>query len=169
MSPESWGFIGTLVGAFVGASVSILTTKLNSSNAIQIQKNMDESLRKERYREFQRNNLLELQENLTLGIRLITRVHLEDLNNFKKTNSWRTSLLPDELDRDVGNFFRELSIKTERVDNNELRAEIINLRGVMSEFIMERTCEKIHERQSKLSKSFFELMPKLGKVLRENY
>ena len=64
MNPESWGFIGTLIGAIVGASASILTTKINSKNAIKIQEEIERNTRKERFRNFQRDNILELQETL---------------------------------------------------------------------------------------------------------
>lgn len=169
MSPESWGFIGTLVGAIVGASASILTTMINSKNAIRIQEDIERNARKERYREFQRNNLIELQEKLAYGMRLVTKAYFEDLDNYKKSNNWRSSLLSTELDEEMGNCFRELSIKTERVDENELRYEIINLRKMMTDFLMERTYEIVEKKQLILVDTFGKVMPKLGTVLRENY
>lgn len=169
MSPESWGFIGTLVGAIVGASVSIITTRINSKNAIRIQENMERNARKERYREFQRNNLLELQEKLVYAMRLVTKVYFDDLENYKKSNNWKSSNLPHVLDEEIGNCFRELSIKTERIGENEIRNEIINLRRMMTDLLMECTYEVIEYKQIALYNTFGEVMPKLGKVLRDNY
>jgi gas vesicle protein len=169
MSPESWGFIGTLFGAIVGASASILTTRINSKNAIRIQENIERNARRERYREFQRNNLLELQEKLAYAMRLVTKAHLEDLDNFEKSNSWKSSRLSPALDEEIGNCFRELSIKTERVGENEIRDEIINLRKSMADLLLERTYELAEQEQITLANAFGQLMPKLGKVLRDNY
>jgi DNA phosphorothioation-dependent restriction protein DptG len=169
MNPESWGFIGTLVGAIVGASASIFTTRINSDNAIQIQKNIEKSARKERYREFQRDNFLELQEKLSNGMRLVCRAFFEDFENYKKTNNWKTSMLPHELDQEIGNCFRELSLKTERVDENELRNEIISLKNNMADFLLVKTSESAERKLRELTDTFQKVMPKLGKALRENY
>nr|WP_319510831.1 hypothetical protein [uncultured Draconibacterium sp.] len=169
MNPESWGFIGTLVGAIVGASVSILTTRINNKNAIQIQKDIDRNARKEKFREFQRNNFLELQEKLSYAMRLVTKAYFEDLENYRKSNNWKSSFLSPELDEEIGNCFRELSIKTERIDEKEIREEIINLRKMMTDLLMERTYEIVEQKLKILSDTFAQVMPKLGKALRENY
>lgn len=169
MNPESFGFIGTLLGTFVGAAASILTTRIISRSAIRLQEETERKARKERYREFQRNNLLELQENLTYCMRLVVRVYLEDLDNYKKSNDWCSSLWSTELSEEIRNCFKELSIKTERVDQNELRTEIINLRMLMTDCLMERTCEIVEQKQLILSDAFEKVMPKLGKELRGNY
>lgn len=169
MSPESWGFIGTLFGVVVGASVSIFTTRINSKNAIQIQENIEKNTRKERYREFQRNNFIELQEKLAHAMRLVTKAYFVDLDNYKKTNKWKSSLLPSSLDEEIGNCFRELSIKTERVGENEIRDEIINLRKMMTDLLLESNYETVEQKQIILANKFGQVMPKLGKVLRDNY
>ena len=169
MSPESWGFIGTLVGTIIGASVSILTTRISNKNAIQIQEDIVKNERKERCREFQRNNLLELQEKLFYAIRLVNKAYLEDLDNYKISNNWRSSLLSPELDEEIGNCKRELSIKTERIGENELRNEIISLNKMITDFLLERKYEIVEQKLKILSDTFMNMMPKLGKVLRENY
>jgi len=169
MSPESWGFIGTLLGAIVGASASILTTRINSKNAIRIQENVERNARNERYREFQRNNLLELQEKLAYAMRLVTKAYIDDVDNYEKSNNWKSSLLSPALDEEIGNCFRELSIKTERIGENEIRDEIINLRKRMTDSLMEKTYKIAEQKQITLANTFGQLMPKLGKVLRDNY
>jgi len=169
VNPESWGFIGTLVGTFIGASSSILTTRISSRSAIRIQEEAERNARKERYREFQRNNLLELQVKLTYCMRLVGKAYIEYLDNYKNSKDWGSSLLSYELDNEIENCFRELSIKTERVDQNELRTEIINFRKLMIECLMARTHESVKQKQLILFDTFEKVMPKLGKELRENY
>lgn len=169
MNPESWGFIGTLVGAIVGASASIFTTKINSKNAIRIQEDIEKNARKERFRNFQRDNLLELQEKLTQAMRLVTKVYLGDLKHFKETMDWESSRLNPELDNEIADSFRELAIKSERIDDNGLRDEIAQLRTKMTECVMAKSYESGQGKLISLIKRFDKLMPKLGEVLRQNY
>ncbi len=169
MEPESWGFIGTIVGAVVGASASIITTKINSANAIRVQEKIEYNMRTERFREFQRNNLLELQDKLSIAVRLANKAYLEDLKKYDLTKEWRESLLSHELDEGIANSFREISIITERIDDNQLRGEIISFKDAMSIFLLEENYELTEQRQIDLNNKFQNVMPKLGKVLRENY
>lgn len=87
MDAAIWGFIGTVVGTVVGASASILTTFINARNSARLQENADTLQRLERAREFQRTNLLELQEALSQHMRLIGRAHLEDVESFRKSEN----------------------------------------------------------------------------------
>ena len=169
MNPESWGFIGTLIGAIVGASASILTTKINSKNAIKIQEEIEKNTRKERFRNFQRDNILELQETLSHTFRLIAKAHLQDLNNYKNGTNWNSSSLSSELDNEIANNFRELSIKTERIDDDGLRNEISNLRRKMTECLTAESYEAGQGKLISLIETFDNTMPKLGKELRSNY
>ena len=79
MEPVTWGFLGTIVGTIVGASASIITTLITGRYSIKLQKDAISHERNERAREFQRNNLLELQNVLSSHMRLVTRAHLEDI------------------------------------------------------------------------------------------
>ncbi|HHB51624.1 MAG TPA: hypothetical protein ENK75_01055 [Saprospiraceae bacterium] len=163
MNPESWGFIGTLVGAIVGASASILATMINSKNAIRIQEKIEKDARKERFRNFQRDNLLELQELLTHTLRLIVKAHFVDLENYKKGIKWRESKLNTKLDNEISDSFREMSIKSERIEKDELRNEIIELRRKMNECLCADSYEVGQVMLKNLIEKFDDLMPKLGK------
>ena len=61
------GFIVTLIGA----SVSIFTTYLNNRNSVNIQMGNESFKRAELFREFQRDNLLKLQEKMSASMRLV--------------------------------------------------------------------------------------------------
>ncbi|MDE1205541.1 hypothetical protein [Tenacibaculum larymnensis] len=52
MSPHTWGFIGVLIGAFIGASASIITTIISNRNAIKIQSKLEKNNRELLFREF---------------------------------------------------------------------------------------------------------------------
>ena len=114
MSPESWGFIGTFFGALVGGAVSILTTMINNRSAMNIHANNEKNEREERYRIFQRDNLLEIQEIISNSIRLIGKAHFELLKNYKEGGNWRGLELSATLDQEIGNHSRKLRIVSER-------------------------------------------------------
>lgn len=160
-----WGLIGTVIGA----SVSIITTHLNNQNNVNIQKGSDNFKRAELFREFQRDNLLQLQEKLSFSMRLIGRAHFEDLVSYKETNKWQSNLLGADLDKGINESFRELSIKAERIDNDELRNEVKRLKEQMEECLLANNLPSRKGRITKLTKDFEVIMSQLGEVLRANY
>jgi hypothetical protein len=108
MDAATWGFIGTLAGAVIGATASICTTLVSSWNASRLQQNADYLERIERARAFQRDNLLALQDSLQDAMRLAARAHLEDAvaANFGK------SMLSEEVNQNILLSNRKLSILT---------------------------------------------------------
>lgn len=159
------GFIGTLIGA----SVSIFTTYLNNKNSVNIQMGNESFKRAELFREFQRDNLLQLQERLSFSMRLVGRAHFEDLKSFKETNKWKANLLDPDLDKDINQSFREISIKAERIDNDELRNEVKRLKEQMNECLLANNLPSRRGRITELTKDFEVVMSKLGEILRANY
>ena len=169
MEPATWGFIGTILGTIVGASASIFATYLNGKTSLNIQKSTEKFQRDEIFREFQRDNLLVLQEKLSQAMRLVTKAHLEDLENYTKTGEWNIPLLSTELDNQIGDTFRQVSIKIERIDDNVLRDEIKQLRIKMTDCLIAKSYEARQGNLLSLTKRFNNVMPKLGEVLRKNY
>lgn len=169
MDSITWGFIGTLIGTIVGASASIITTKINNKNAIRIQDRTEKNEREERFRQFQRDNFFELQNKLTHGMRLVSNAYVEDLKNYKATNDWISSNLSSELNNEIADCFREVSILTERVDDDKLRDEIAQLRRKMTECLLANSFDSAIEKMANLTLIFDQKMPKLGAALRKNY
>lgn len=169
MNPESWGFIGTLVGAVVGASTSIITTRLNSKNAIIIQNEVDKNLRNERFREFQRGNYLQLQEKLAISTRLIVKCFDEEEKHFRKSKEWRTNLIDRELDEQISESLRQLLLLTVRIENNELRYKLEQIRIKMVECVLSETYEVSKRIRNEISKEYVILMNAIGEELRKNY
>ncbi|WP_338352643.1 hypothetical protein [Thalassolituus oleivorans] len=170
MEPLTWAFIGTVIGTVVGASASIITTVITASNARKLQQGAASLERSEKALEFQRNNLLELQDALSAGMRLIGRAHLFDTQQFHKGGKTGcTELLPEELNQELYNSNRELSILTERIINNPLRESIKNLRQTMTEVLMARAEHESFTAMKNAHASYEETMNLLGKVLREHY
>ena len=170
MEPMTWGFIGTLAGTIIGASVSIFTTIIAASNSRKLQKEAASFERLERAREFQRNNLIEFQDALSSGMRLIARAHIEDIESFRKNkNSSRSELLSEELNEDIRRSTRKLVILTERIANDLLREDIKKLRGEMSLVLIANNENESTATMHKAAITFEKTMVTLGTVLRESY
>lgn len=169
MEPASWGFIGTITGTIVGATASIYATYLNGKNIANNQKSTENFQREELFREFQRDNLLKLQDEFSVGMRLIGRTYVESLKNYKKNNDWNSFELSEEVNIGLGNTFGILLKLTERVSNDQLRKKIIEMRKDMSSFIVDVSVVENNGFLRKLSDKFELLMIEIGIELRNNY
>jgi len=170
MEAATWGFIGTVLGAVVGASASILTTLISGRNSARLQEKADTLQRLERAREFQRNNLLELQDSLSQQMRMIGRAHLEDVEYFRKSGSGeRSNLLSVELDQELMLSSRRVAILTERIYDDSLRDNLKELRQNMTNVLMAKSKNESREMLQQASDRFEQFMEQLGVVLRSNY
>lgn len=167
MDAATWGFIGTLVGAIVGASASILTTVLNSRNSAKLQQNADTFERLERAREFQRSNLLEIQDALSQNMRLVARAHLEDVESYR--NSDRNQFLSEDLSQELMLSSRKVSLLTERIADDSLRVNLKELKQKMTDVLMAKSEAESRELIQSASSEFEQFMVQLGIVLRNNY
>jgi hypothetical protein len=75
MDAAAWGFIGTLFGALVGASASI-GINIITSHAATLQSTASKEAREEQRRVFQRETLLQLQDEFHRYMRLMMRTHI---------------------------------------------------------------------------------------------
>lgn len=169
MDSAIWGFIGTIVGAIIGASASILTTIINGRKSVQLQKERDNFERLERSREFQRNTLLELQDSLLQNLRLIARAHLEDLASYRQNDGVRNNLLSAELNQDIMLSNRKNAILTERISDDELRNNLKKLRQDMNDVLLAKSENESLNKLQIVSSNFEKFMEELGVVLRNNY
>ncbi len=170
MEPVTWGFIGTLAGTIVGATASIATSIITARNSRNLQQDAASIERSQRAREFQRNNLLELQDALSSGMRLIGRAHLQDIESFRKSeNEGQSSLLSPDLDQDLMISSRKLSLLTERIADQPLRESVNALRAEMTNVLMVRTEIESFSALERASSAFEKTMEHLGVVLRGSY
>lgn len=170
MEPVTWGFIGTLAGAIVGASASIATTYITTRNSRLLQEGAASLERSERAREFQRNNLIELQDTLCSGMRLIGQCHLEDVESYRTDgNEGRSPMLSEELNQELMISSRKLAILTERIADQSLRERINILRAEMTGVQRAKTEEESFFALKTASDKFEKTMENLGVVLRGSY
>ncbi|MEX1201370.1 MAG: hypothetical protein WEB02_11325 [Methylophaga sp.] len=169
MDPATYGLISTLVGVIVGAAASIVTTIITSRNNLKLQKDGDDLQRVERARAFQRNTLLELQENLQASMRNIGEMHHHDVVSFRKSGEWQKSLLGNELNERVLKVNQNLSLLTERIADDDLRNKVKVFRDTSSKILFTSSESEGDTRLSQSINDFNVLMEQIGKVLRDNY
>ncbi|TBN06766.1 hypothetical protein EYD45_02455 [Hyunsoonleella flava] len=169
MEPATWGFIGTILGTIVGTSASIFATYLNGKNTINIQKSTEKYKREELFREFQRNNLLKLQDEFSVGMRLIGKLHTEAFAYFKKNSTLKGFRVSDDIDAGINKSFQNLMKLTERVNDDKLRMKIIEIRMDMASFSISDTDPRDNVYIEELGNKFEKLMTDIGIELRNNF
>lgn len=168
MEPATWGFIGAITGALVGASASIATTAITAWNTRRLQQAASKIERSDRAREFQRQNLLELQEALSEEMRLVTRAHHEDMKSFALGGN-RDRLLSEDLNQDLFNASRKTVHLVERVANDELRSDLKSVRRMMADLLLSDDAANPNAKMTALGSKYISTMESLGTVLRASY
>jgi hypothetical protein len=164
-----WGFIGTLVGAFVGATASVATTTINSNNAVRLQRNARAQEQVERVRAFQLENFLSVQETFQDLMRQVGRAHFEDSMAYRQKGEWGKNMLSDEVNEKLGDLARKIGILIERIDDEHLRTELNRLKGeAMNVSHAKSECEAT-EKFANVSFTFTATMKNLGGALRAKY
>jgi gas vesicle protein len=170
MDAATWGVVGTLLGAVVGALASVLTTLITGWNTRKLQSHADSLSRLERSREFQRANLLDLQEALAQNMRLVARAHLEDLDHYRETPDAKfRPLLSESLDQELSESNRRLSLLTERLAHDQLRKSIKDLRDGFGRVLVARSAAESDSAFRAVVSGFEKPMEELGAVLRSYY
>jgi hypothetical protein len=165
----TWGFVGTLAGAFVGAAASIIATLLASQNATRLQRDADSLERLERARLFQRQNLLDVQDVLQDALRLMARANLEDQARFRREGTWATGLLSPEVNENMLLANRRLTALIERVANDSLRSELKDVHQKLNRPLYVSSAREAEALVHDASTTSFKVMEHLGEVLRTYY
>lgn len=92
--------------------------------------------------EFQRANLLELQDEFMKLLRIVGRIHSHDINEFKKCGQWQKHLLPDDLDEGFRLSNVSVSRLVSRIHNDELRKHVENVIIVSSRLSIAKSEEE---------------------------
>lgn len=165
MEAAIWGFLGTLVGALA----SLTTTVVTARNQASLQSAASQQEREERFRAFQLDTLLEFQNAFHDLMRLVTRAHLEDVAEFKRTGVWGRNSLTEEVNDGLFTARRKVSLLIERVSDDVLRAELKELSKSVAELTFVKDYE-VAERlfHSNVLKAIL-VMEKIGTSLRAQY
>ena len=146
MDAGIWGFIGVVVGA----GTSIVTTVMVARNASS-----------ERSKEFQRNNLIELQDSLTVAMRLTTLIiGLDDKEK---------ELGKAKLNKEFMANNQSLFTRTERIVDQSLRESVYSLHTDMTGVVLLKIRDPNNEILKSLSDLFKEVTKSVGVALRSLY
>ena len=146
MDAGIWGFIGVVVGAVSSIATTVLVARNTSS---------------ERSKEFQRNNLIELQGSLTAAMRLTRRIiGLDDKER---------ELEKAELNKEFMANNQSLSSHTERIIDQSLRESVRSLHTLMAGVPKIEIKDTNDETFVNLQNQFSKVMRSVGVVLRSNY
>ena len=146
MDAGIWGFIGVVVGAVSSIATTVLVARNTSS---------------ERSKEFQRNNLIELQGSLTAAMRLTTRII--ELDDKEK------ELEKAEVNKEFMANNQSLYTGTERIIDQSLRESVRNLHTLMAGVVVMEIKDKNDKTFVNLKNQFNKVMLSVGVVLRSNY
>lgn len=169
MDESSWGFIGMIAGAIVGATASIVTTILTSNNAARLQENANAQERMERARLFQRETLLAVQESLNDSLRNMMEIYLHDLNSSKCGEEWGRRSIDIDVDEKARLSNRQLAILTERISDNSLREELRIIRKNISRVSLSTSKEEAEALKNSAITLTELFMEQLGATLRKLY
>jgi hypothetical protein len=169
MDAASWGFIGSVIGAIVGASASVVTTAINSRNAFHLHKIGDDLDRAERSRGFQRETLLNTQDTLQDLMRLMARAHMADRDAHRENGQWGRNMLGDELSESTLLANRKMTAFVERITDDALRATVKNLHKQISQVGSSNSIEQAARAFIAVGADYEAAMTQLGSALRAYY
>jgi len=149
MDAGIWGFIGVIIGAVS----SIVTTVMVARSNRLLQKEASSFEREEIKKEFQRKNLIELQDILTNTMRLVVHIASSDK-------------VAEESSHKIMTFNQDISIRTERITDDSLRESVRSLQHGMNHFLLSKELLLTNKLPNELVTSFNQKMEKIGVALR---
>lgn len=132
MNAAAWGFIGTLVGAFVGTAGTLAATWMQQKHASKREREASEREQALQRRTFQRDVLLELQETLASLLRAYGQADHHDETEWRKSGEWGRSLLPDDVSESMRAIGVRAVLLAERVDSEDVRQSVRDLNDLLA-------------------------------------
>lgn len=169
MEAAAWGFVGTVIGAIVGAATSVVTTTINSRNAYNIHSSKHDQERAERARTFQRETLLATQDAIQEMMRLMARAHIVDNAAFRETQQWGRNMLGDDLSESARLANQKMTALVERISDDALRVSLKRLHGLCNAVLSAESPAEARKFFDATGALFTEVMAELGTALRSHY
>jgi hypothetical protein len=165
MNAAAWG----VIGAIVGALASIATTWLTNRHTAALQRKQASEERKERHRDFQRENLIALQDTMHEYLRMISMAYFEDLKAFAGGADWGRTLISKEVSDGCMLTARRAVILMERIENDELRLNLKTLHKSLGEITMMHSKDEAEAKLAQATKQTVQVLEDLGTELRRQY
>ena len=170
MEAITWGFIGTLAGAVIGAASSIVTTTITAKNTQASQRSVHLEKRKERFRDLQGKNLMELQEAITKAMRIAYRIHRIDVESFESEQAQKNlPVIPADIDEEMLFLNRTISVLKERVSDENIRNEIDTTHSKLTAVFLSKSVNESKLNIEMATESTLQLQKMIGAAIRSYY
>lgn len=164
MDGAIWGLLGTIVGA----AATLGVTWISGRQAFGLQRQAASYERLERHHAFQRDTLLQLQDALHDALRMMTRLHLEDVDSAKESGHWGRSF-SDEASEGFRVTSRRLSMLIERVEDDALRSDLRRVASAMFQVVMASSQAEAEAALARTYDDGEDVTERIGRVLRSLY
>jgi hypothetical protein len=171
MDSAVWGFVGVVIGGLITGGVTLWAQKLRGDQEAALDGAKRQDDRTIARDQFQRANLLELQERFHEWWRVVTQLDETDVRILREHG--RLTQVPEgisEREFDVG---RRLIYLTERVTDDGLRGALRDVRARATAREVDKlrrrdtiTPEEIEEASQEFKVAMAELHERLGQTLR---
>jgi hypothetical protein len=164
---EIWVPLLTFVLGYVGRSISewfqdrrILSREREARDAAKRERIA------ERNENFQRDNLLNLQESLYRLMRGAGAAHHRDMMAYKRTGAWERQLLPPDLDEMLTESQARTAMIMVRAQDTGLRKLVEQLKKLEVEVTLARTPSDSDRAVQSMAELFIECNLRIGELLR---
>lgn len=165
MEPAVWGLIGTIVGAIS----SLLATYLTNVHSRRLSADLRAQERLDKFQEFQRETLLELQGAIHEVARTTFLLHLEDSKSLISGVSWGAAVMPDKLADEDRVARGRVALYVERVADDQVRGMVKQLMMETHAAFLATSKAEADRLQEKISLTRKKVMEAIGEVLRATY
>lgn len=165
MESAVWGLIGTVIGTLA----SIGTNYMTARNEATLQVLNADRTREDQKRAFQRETLLELQDAVSNALRFVARAHLEDRKAYRTGTAWGRNMLDEEIADGMRVSFRQVSLLTARVVDDQLRYDVKQAMAIASAVTDADDEDSAINGFSKAVDTGNHLMERIGECLRKQY
>lgn len=169
MEPAAWGFVGSLLGAIVGAGTSVLTTAINTRHSLKLQAAGKEWEKTAKFSSFQQDTLLTVQSSVQTLTRLMAKAHLAHRRAYSDTGKWAEVAFESGLDGDLAEANRALSCIVERVADDDLRRKIKEFHHSVTAVYMSKSPDEARRAFVAVGLEYAKIMERLGSTLRGLY
>lgn len=121
---------------------------------------------RQRCSEFQRQNLLELQEASMKLVRATAQLYLHDEVSFRRTREWQREPIPGDVNEGTRSLQAETATLVVRIHDSEVRELTSDLKSACTEVVFGRTYEVSERIFQQLGPIHLKLNERIGLILR---
>lgn len=165
MESAIWGLIGTIVGA----AASLLATYLTNTHSAKLSAEARSEQRLEKFREFQRETLLELQVAIREVARTAFLIHTEGMKELLAGRNWGEGSVPEQLAEEDRIARTRVSTFVERVADDSVRATVKKMMAEVRIFMLATSKVDADRALANITSGSVQANEMLGKVLRDTY